>query len=287
VTRRGLELADIVHAHRDDFVASREGRISAAERRVLDDIAACRTASRGGHLERCDECGHQRIAYNSCRNRHCPKCQESARADWSAQREQEVLPTDYFHVIFTIPRELADIALQNKKVLYGILFRASAETLRTIAADPTHLGAEIGFVSVLHTWSQSLDHHPHIHCLVPGGGLSEDGTQWIACRPSFFLPVRVLGRLFRGKFLHYLRDAYEHGKLDFHGRLAELKDRSRFRSYLAPVFEKKWRVYSTPPFGRPEAVLCRKLNMSVFMIEEENSPKRYNNRGKTRQLVIS
>jgi hypothetical protein len=222
---------------------------------VLDDIAACRTAARGGHVERCDRCGHQRISYNSCRNRHCPKCQETARAEWTAEREQEVLPVEYFHVVFTIPHELAGVALQNKKVVYDILFRASAETLCAIARDPKHLGAEIGVLSVLHTWGQTIEHHPHIHCLVPGGGLSPDGTRWIACRSGFFLPVRVLGRMFRGKFLHHLRAAFERGDLGFHGRLAELGDRAAFRSLVTTAFAKKWRVYAKPPFGRPELVL--------------------------------
>jgi hypothetical protein len=222
---------------------------------VLDDIAACRTAARGGHVERCDQCGHQRVSYNSCRNRHCPKCQESARADWTAQREQEVLPVEYFHVVFTIPHELSGIALQNRRLVYDLLFRASAETLCSIARDPNHLGAEIGVLSVLHTWGQTLQHHPHVHCLVPGGGLSPDGTRWIACRQGFFLPVRVLSSLFRGKFLHHLRSAFESGELNLHGQLAELRDHSVFRSLLAVVFGKKWRVYAKPPFGRPELVL--------------------------------
>ena len=253
--RRRLEVADVVRAHRDDFVAYRAGRVSGAERRVLDDITACRTAARGGHVEQCERCGHQRISYNSCRNRHCPKCQETARAEWTAEREREVLPVEYFHIVFTIPHELAGIALQNKKVVYDILFRASAETLRTIAKDPKHLGAEIGVLAVLHTWGQTIQHHPHIHCLVPGGGLSPDGTRWIASRPGFFLPVRVLSKLFRGKFLHHLRAAFERGNLGFHGRLAELKHRAVFQSLLTTVFAKKWRVYAKPPFGRPEIVL--------------------------------
>ena len=255
MTRRRLEVADVVRAHRDDLVAARGGRLSGAERRVLDDIAACRTAARGGHVERCDQCGHQRISYNSCRNRHCPKCQETARAEWTAEREREVLPVEYFHVVFTIPHELAGIALQNKKIVYDILFRASAETLCTIARDPKHLGAEIGVLSVLHTWGQTLEHHPHVHCLVPGGGLSPDGTRWIACRPGFFLPVRVLSKLFRGKFLHHLRAAFERGDLCFHGRLVELECRAVFESLLDTVAAKKWRVYAKPPFGRPELVL--------------------------------
>ena len=233
MARRRLEVADVVQAHRDDFVASRGGRLSGAERRVLDDIATCRTATRGGHVEQCDQCGHQRIAYNSCRNRHCPKCQEKARAEWTAEREREVLPVEYFHVVFTIPHELAGIALQNKKLVYDILFRTSAETLCEIARDPKHLGAAIGVLSVLHTWGQTLEHHPHIHCLVPGGGLSRDGTRWIACRPGFFLPVRVLSKLFRGKFVHHVRAAFERGDLGFHGRLAELRNRTAFESLLA------------------------------------------------------
>ncbi len=253
--RPRLEVADVVRAHREDFVASRGGRLSAAERRVLDDIASCRTAVRGGHVEQCDQCGHQRIAYNSCRNRHCPKCQETARAEWTAEREQEILPVEYFHVVFTIPHELAGIALQNKKVVYDILFRASAETLCSIARDPKHLGAEIGVLSILHTWGQTLEHHPHIHCLVPGGGLSRDGTRWIACRPGFFLPVRVLGALFRGKFLHHLRVACQRGELGFHGQLKELENHVAFESLLEAVSGKKWRVYAKRPFGRPEIVL--------------------------------
>ena len=299
MARRRLEVADVVRAHRDRFVASRNGRLSGAERRVLDDIATCRTSARGGHVERCDQCGHQRISYNSCRNRHCPKCQETARAEWTAEREQEVLPVEYFHVVFTIPHELAGIALQNKKVVYDILFRTSAETLRSIAGDPTHLGAEIGVLSVLHTWGQTLEHHPHINCLVPGGGLSQDGTRWIACRPGFFLPVRVLGKLFRGKFLHHLRAAFDRGELSFHGRLAELKDREAFRSLLTTVYDKKWRVYAKPPFGRPELVL-RYLARYTHRIAISNNRlitlegdhvtflwKDYRQHGRVREMTLS
>ena len=299
MARRRLEVADVVRAHRDRFVASRDGRLSGAERRVLDDIAACRTSARGGHVERCDQCGHQRISYNSCRNRHCPKCQETARAEWTAEREQEVLPVEYFHVVFTIPHELAGIALQNKKVVYDILFRTSAETLRSIAGDPTHLGAEIGVLSVLHTWGQTLEHHPHIHCLVPGGGLSQDGTRWITCRPGFFLPVRVLSKLFRGKFLHHLRAAFDRGELGFYGRLAELKDRATFRSLLTTVYDKKWRVYAKPPFGRPELVL-RYLARYTHRIAISNnrlialkgdhvtfSWKDYRQHGRVREMTLS
>lgn len=298
MARRRLEVADVVRAHRDDFVASRDGRLSGAERRVLDGIAACRTAALGGHVDRCDHCGHQRISYNSCRNRHCPKCQETARAEWTAEREQELLPVEYFHVVFTIPHELAGIALQNKKVVYNILFRASAETLCSIARDPAHLGAEIGVLAVLHTWGQTLEHHPHIHCLVPGGGLSQDGTRWISCRPGFFLPVRVLGKLFRGKFLHHLRAAFDRGELGFHGRLAELKDRAAFHSLLTTVYDKKWRVYAKAPFGRPELVL-RYLarythrvaisNHRLIALEGDRvtfSWKDYRQRGRVRRMTL-
>ena len=297
--RPRLEVADVVRAHREDFVASRGGRLSAAERRVLDDIVSCRTAVRGGHVEQCDECGHQRIAYNSCRNRHCPKCQETARANWTAEREQEILPVEYFHVVFTIPHELAGIALQNKKVVYDILFRASAETLCSIARDPKHLGAEIGVLSILHTWGQTLEHHPHIHCLVPGGGLSRDGTRWIACRPGFFLPVRVLGALFRGKFLHHLRVACQRGELGFHGQLKELENHVAFESLLEAVSGKKWRVYAKPPFGRPEFVLRylarythRVAISNGRLIELKNdqvtfSWKDYRQHGRVREMTLA
>lgn len=255
MSRARLELADVVRAHRDRFIASRGGRISGAERRVLHDITSCRTAERGGHVERCNACGILRIAYNSCRNRHCPKCQERARADWVTDREGEILPVEYFHVVFSIPHELAPIALQNKRVIYGILFRASAQTLLEIAADPKHLGAEIGFVSVLHTWGSNLDHHPHVHCLIAGGGLTPDATHWISCRPRFFLPVRVLGRLFRGKFLALLKAAFAAKTLVFHGQIEPLSDQARFHSYLRPLYKRPWVVYSKPPFGGPSIVL--------------------------------
>ena len=253
--RPRLEVADVVRAHQEDLAIARDGRLSGAERHALGDIVSCRTAARGGHVDQCDRCGHERISYNSCRNRHCPKCQESARAEWTAEREREILPVEYFHVVFTIPHVLAGIALQNKKVVYDILFRTAAETLCTIARDPRHLGADIGVLSVLHTWGQTLEHHPHVHCLVPGGGLSEDGSRWIGCRPGFFLPVRVLSKLFRGKFLDQLRAAWGRGELHFHGRHADASNPVVFDSLLDSALSKKWRVYSKPPFGRPEYVL--------------------------------
>jgi hypothetical protein len=206
-------------------------------------------------LERCDQCGHERNAYNSCADRHCPKCQSLARADWLENRRSELLDTQYFHVVFTLPEQIAPIAYQNKKVVYGILFRATAETLRTIAADPQHLGAEIGFFAVLHSWGQNLLHHPHLHCVVPGGGLSADGTQWISCRPKFFLPVRVLSRLFRRLFLEYLLQAFDAGKLQFFSSLEPLRDRCALLRHLAPTRQTDWVVYAKPPFAGPEQVL--------------------------------
>lgn len=209
----------------------------------------------GGHLEQCDHCGHQRPAYNSCRNRHCPKCQAATRAQWLDERAKELLPTEYFHVVFTLPVELGPLALQNPRVLYGLLFRASAETLLEIAADPKHLGAQIGFVAVLHTWGQNLHLHPHLHCVVPGGGLSADGSRWVACRPGFFLPVRVLSCLFRNKFVSLLRGAYERQEVAFHGQQQPLAARARFEQLLGVLRGKPWVVYAKPPWGGPEQVL--------------------------------
>lgn len=221
----------------------------------MSAIERCRTAALGGHVEQCDACGHQRIAFNSCRDRHCPKCQSLTRAQWLEDRRAELLPVEYFHVVFTLPQEIAAIAYQNKAAVYGLLFRATAETLRTIAADPKHLGAEIGFIAILHTWGQNLLHHPHLHCVVPGGGLSPDGQRWIACRPGFFLPVRVLSRLFRRRFLTMLQQAFAAGSLTFHNALAELTDPRAFARYLAPTARAEWVVYAKPPFGGPQRVL--------------------------------
>src|SRR6201986_4771937 len=216
-----LEVADIFRRHGEAFRAAQGGRLSPDQRRVMAAIAACRTATLGGHVERCDDCGMVRVAYNSCRNRHCPKCQGLARAQWLADRQAELLPVPYFHVVFTMPAAIAVIALQNKAVVYDILFKAAAEAVRTIAADPKHLGAETGMIAVLHTWGQNLFHHPHVHCIVPGGGLAPDG-RWIACRPGFFLPVRGLSRLYRRLFLKRLQTAFDAGKLSFFGELAAL-----------------------------------------------------------------
>jgi hypothetical protein len=218
-------------------------------------IEVCRTAALGGHLERCDTCDYERPCYDSCANRHCPKCQSLARAAWVEKRTAEVLPTHYFHVVFSVPEQIASIAYQNKKVLYDILFRAVAETLTTIAADPKRLGAEIGFFAVLHSWGQTLVFHPHLHCVVPGGGISLDGTRWISCRPRFFLPVRVLSRLFRRLFLQYLQEAFDSGKLRFFSSLAKLQNPQAFDRHLEPVRNLKWVVYAKPPFAGPQQVV--------------------------------
>lgn len=234
---------------------SRGGSLTSAEQRVLQSLAACRTAALGGHLERCDQCGHGRPVYNSCRDRHCPKCQGAARAAWLDARREDLLPVEYFHVVFTIPTAVAQVAWQNKRVVYDILFETAAATLREIAADPKHLGAQIGFLSVLHTWGQNLLHHPHVHCVVPGGGIAADESRWVACRPGFFLPVRVLSRMFRGKFLQRLRQAYDSGQLQFHGSLQTQGTAAGWAWFLDEAYRREWVVYAKPPFGGPEQVL--------------------------------
>jgi hypothetical protein len=251
MVRPTLEVADIFRRYGDTYRHTHAASLSTAQRRVMTAIEDCRTAALGGHVERCDHCDHHRICYNSCRNRHCPKCQALARAEWIEHRHDELLNIQYFHVVFTVPEEIAAIAYQNKARVYGILFRATAETLRVIAADPHHLGAEIGFFAVLHTWGQNLLHHPHLHCVVPGGGLAADGTRWMACRPGFFLPVRVLSRLFRRLFLEYLDQAFAAGQLRFSASLDSLHDRQAFAEYLAAARTTEWVVYAKPPFGGP------------------------------------
>jgi hypothetical protein len=255
VERPKLEVADILRRYGAAYRAEHEACLSSMQRRVMRAITACRTAALGGHLEACDRCDHRRIAYNSCRNRHCPKCQSLARAAWLEQRQTELLDCPYFHVVFTLPEKIAAIAYQNKAVLYNLLFAATADTLRTLAADPRHLGAEIGFFAVLHTWGQNLMHHPHLHCVVPGGGLSADKQRWVACRPGFFLPVRVLSRFFRRRFLELLQHAFDGGQLEFFSSLAPLHEREAFRGYLDPLRQKEWVVYAKPPFAGPEQVL--------------------------------
>ncbi len=222
----------------------------------MSAIERCRTAALGGHVARCEKCAHTQISYNSCRNRHCPKCQGAAAKDWLAAREADLLPVPYYHVVFTLPTAIADIAYQNKAVIYDLLFKASAETLTTIAADPRHLGARIGITSVLHSWGSAMTHHPHVHMIVPGGGISLDGKRWVACRPGFFLPVRVLSRLFRRLFLTMLRAAHEAGRLRFFGDHDALADAQAFAAYLAPLRRTEWVVYAKRPFGGPQAVLA-------------------------------
>ena len=255
MSRPKLEVADVFRRYGSAYRQQHAGSLSRGQRRVMSAIELCRTAALGGHLEECDCCGHQRPAYHSCRNRHCPKCQSLARAQWLEDRQAELLPVEYFHVVFTVPEEIAALAYQNKEVVYGILFRATAETLRTLAADPQHLGAEIGFFAVLHSWGQNLLHHPHLHCVVPGGGLAPDGKRWIACRPGFFLPVNVLSCLFRRLFLDYLQAAFEQGQRHFFSSLERLRDPHAFAHYLAPLRQIDWVVHAKPPFGGPEQVL--------------------------------
>src|SRR5438094_1279342 len=256
MSRPALEVADIFRGHGPAWRQANAGQVSLEQLKVMSAIESCRTAALGGHVLRCEDCSHTLIAYNSCRNRHCPKCQGAAAKEWLAERQAELLPVPYFRVVFTVPSEIAAIAFQNKATLYAILFRTAAETLRTIAADPKHLGADIGLVPVLHTWGQNLHHHPHVHCVVPGGGPSLDGTRWISCRPGFFLPVRVLSRLFRRLFLEDLRAAFEAGELGFFGDLAELAAPTAFARRLAESQRIEWVVYAKPPFGGPAQVLA-------------------------------
>lgn len=255
MSRPELEVADIFRRHGKAWREANAGHVSLAQLRVMAAIEACRTAALGGHIERCEECAHTRISYNSCRNRHCPKCQGRAAANWLLAREAELLPVPYFHVVFTLPAAIGAIAYQNKAAVYGLLFTAAAEALATIAADRKHLGAEIGITAVLHTWGQNLDHHPHVHCIVPGGGIAPDGNRWIPCRPGFFLPVRVLSRLFRRLFLAGLASLHASGKLNFYGELASLGSASAFRSYLVPMRQIEWVVYAKRPFAGPAQAL--------------------------------
>jgi Putative transposase/Transposase zinc-binding domain len=250
-----LEVADIFRRHGAAYKEFHASALGREQLRVMRAIELCRTAALGGHTEQCDACSHIRISYNSCRNRHCPKCQALARATWLEARQSDLLPVPYFHVVFTIPEPIAAIALQNKRVVYNILFGSTAATLRTIAADPRHLGAEIGFVAVLHTWGQTMQHHPHLHCIVPGGGLAPDGQRWVACRPGFFLPVRVLSSLFRRLFLEALDHAFRAGELTLCGTLANLSQANRFAGLLHTARGIDWVVYAKPPFGGPEHVL--------------------------------
>ncbi len=255
MNRPPLEVADIVRCAGQSFIERSRKWINGQHEKVLLAITRCRTAALGGHRDQCSDCGHTAISYNSCRNRHCPRCQGNARLRWLQARERELLPTHYVHVVFTLPRELAPLALQNKRLIYNLLFHASAETLLEIARDPRHLGAEIGFFSVLHTWDQRLQHHPHIHCVLAAGGLAPNHSRWISSHPTFFLPIKVLSRVFRGKFVAGLRNAFHAGTLQFHGNLLRLAEPRAFASWLRVLFRHDWVVYSKRPFGGPHHVL--------------------------------
>lgn len=250
-----LEMADVCREFGPGYLKA-FGDVSGAEqRRVIKDIILCRTQALGGHALKCNRCGHSVISYNSCRNRHCPKCQAKARADWLEARAKDLLDVSYFHVVFTIPDKLGPLALQNKRKMYGILFRATSETLLTLAKDQKHLGAEIGFMAVLHTWGQKLQHHPHIHCVIPGGGISLDGKRWVSSRKSFIFPVRVISRLFKRKFLSYLNSAYRKRSLSLCGKQKKLEQPSQWRSFVRSIDQTDWNVYAKPPFNRPKMVL--------------------------------
>ena len=256
MSRPALEVADIFRGHGPAWREAHAGHVSLDQLKVMSAIERCRTAALGGHVARCEDCAYTTIAYNSCRNRHCPKCQGAAAKQWLADREAELLPVPYYHVVFTLPAAIADIAYPNKAVLYDLLFKVSAETMLTIAADPRHLGARIGITSVLHTWGSAMTYHPHVHMIVPGGGISPDGQRWVSCRPGFFLPVRVLSRLFRRLFLEKLVAAHHAGRLSFFGDNIHLADAQSFAAFLAPLCKAEWVVYAKRPFGGPEAVLA-------------------------------
>jgi hypothetical protein len=270
MNRPPLEVADIVRCAGQSFIERSRRWINGQHEKVLLAITRCRTAALGGHRDQCSNCGHTAISYNSCRNRHCPRCQGNARVRWLQARERELLPASYVHVVFTLPREVAPLALQNKRLIYHLLFQASAATLLEIARDPRHLGAEIGFFSVLHTWDQRLQHHPHVHCVLAAGGLAPDHSRWISSRRSFFLPVKVLSRVFRGKFVAGLKTAFQAGALQFHGHLLPLVEPRSFASWLRVLFRHDWVVYSKPPFGGPEHVL-RYLGAYTHRVAISNS----------------
>jgi rubrerythrin len=294
-----LEVADIFRAHGPAFRQAQRNHLSLAQLKVMSAIEQCRSAALGGHALQCPACGHTDIAYNSCRNRHCPKCQANAAKRWLEARQTELLPVDYYHVVFTLPEPISAIACTNKAVIYRLLFEVAAETLRTIAADPRHLGARIGATLVLHTWGSALTHHPHVHGIVPGGGLSFDGARWVACKPGFFLPVRVLSRLFRRRFLEELDQAHRMGQLQFFGDYVALKDAAAFADWLAPLRQCEWVVYAKRPFAGPAAVLAY-LSRYTHRVAISNSRlirmdvhgvtfkwKDYRARGKTRHKTMT
>jgi hypothetical protein len=256
VAHSGLEVADIFRAHGPAWRVAQRGHLSLGQLKVMSAIEQCRSAALGGHVLRCEGCGTDQVSYNSCRNRHCPKCQSNAAKRWLDARQADLLPVEYYHVVFTLPAPIADLAYQNKAALYGLLFDMAAEVLLTIAADTKHLGARIGATLVLHTWGSALTHHPHVHGIVPGGGLAPDGKTWIACRPGFFLPVRVLSRLFRRRFLEGIEQLHRTGRLQFFGEHAALQDATAFADWLAPMRRCEWVVYAKRPFAGPQAVLA-------------------------------
>ena len=297
--RQALEVADIFRAHGPAWRQAQASHLSLGQLKVMSAIEACRTAALGGHVARCERCAHSLIAYNSCRNRHCPKCQGAAAKDWLAARQAELLPVPYYHVVFTLPALVADIAYQNKAEVYGMLFKAAAETSITIAADPKHLGARIGLTAVLHTWGSALTHHPHLHMIVPGGGIAPDSERWVSCRPGFFLPVRVLSRLFRRLFLDQLAAAHHAGRLQFFGEHRHLVDAQAFSRYLRPLRKAEWVVYAKRPFAGPEAVLAY-LSRYTHRVAIANSRlialdhnavtfkwKDYRAKGRSRQKVMT
>ena len=255
MSRPTLEVADIVRRTGNSFWEQQQSHLAWPHRKVLDAIVRCRTAALGGHRDQCVRCGHQAISFNSCRNRHCPKCQGNARAKWLAARSAELLPVPYFHIVFTLPHELSALILQNKRLLYDLLYRTSAATMLELARDPKHLGADIGFLGVLHTWGQNLEHHPHVHYIVPAGGLAPDGSRWIDSSRRFFLPVHALSRVFRGKFCEQLRELFQQDRLQFHASLEQLASPGAFSNFLRQLFRQDWVVYAKPPFGGAEHVL--------------------------------
>jgi hypothetical protein len=294
-----LEVADIFRSHGPVWRQSQRGHLSLGQLKVMSAIEQCRSAALGGHLLHCEGCGNDKVAYNSCRNRHCPKCQSSAAKRWLEDRQADLLPVDYYHVVFTLPAPISAIAYYNKAVIYRLLFEVAAETLTTIAADPRHLGAQIGATLVLHTWGSALTHHPHVHGIVPGGGLSLDGQRWVACKPGFFLPVRVLSRLFRRRFLEELGAAHRGGELQFFGEYAELSDPKAFTEWLSPMGKCEWVVYAKRPFAGPAAVLAY-LSRYTHRVAISNSRlismdeagvtfrwKDYRAKGKTRHKTMS
>ncbi len=297
--RPALEVADIFRAHASAWRDAQRGHLSLAQLKVMSAITQCRTAALGGHVLRCDGCGQDEVSYNSCRNRHCPKCQSSAAKRWLDARQADLLPVEYYHVVFTLPAPIADIAYQNKAALYGLLFDMAAETLQRIAADPKHLGADIGATLVLHTWGSALTHHPHVHGIVPGGGLAPDGSRWVACRPGFFLSVRVLSRLFRRRFLEELQRLHDAGTLRFFGEHAALAEPATFKAWLAPLRRCEWVVYAKRPFAGPQAVLAYLSrythrvaisNSRLLAVDERGVTfrwKDYRAKGKTRHKAMT